>query len=683
MSTFHHTDTTFTLAADRYRLQLNRRGSILSLHGADSEEPLLAGEPHDLWRARQNNGLLHFASGCADPDYQWDEAKQTLALAYTGDGLDVTVYLRARPAHVDLWAAITRHHGDVIKYFFLPDRIEFPVDDLNQFLYPYTWGVSLSPAFFEAYKRYSTGYPGPMDFMHLDSTRGQLSLYGIQPVRDRTPYADDEPLLVPGRLEVSGVRRAGPPHGALGHGWNVWIEAGTTFTTPRYRLAVGDTWLESVRAYGEANEITRTLAEKTRALTETLKQSYIVKFEKDTFAEMRDTLEQLPAPAVVHFAGYLPNGFDRFYPKHLPINPEVGTGEDFAALCQRANELGHLVMPYTNYTWWCYDTPYLAEHGEAALQKRVDGYPILEHYYEQIGYTASQWSPIHQRIMFDEVETLRDYGIHILSVDQMAARPFRPPFMTEDYWWDHNPACPTPTGAIQGIADAAKRLDEMLPLSTEVWENGPVDYLVNWCMQFCGFHIAGVPGAGAQLNEAGAGGAGGDVRFAPLIHALAHDKTIFTWHDLAPATSAWNDYRLSLSLLLGFQLIYVEGARGEHARAHRKLFSAQRPPDAAHWPDADTREWLDWLHQLSTHVVSRYLGQPLHAFRYLTPQVAEALYGEVTITANLGDAPHALSDDITIAPNGFYARDETVEVGLLDRHHSRKGSAMRILRTHR
>lgn len=660
----HNEGRSFVVETPAYRSEIDRSGSLRSLT-LSGGVPLLTSNGRDAWRARQNNGQIRVPSQLPQPKRTWSNEEANLKLHFADHDLDVIVFFQFRARHIDLWAEIRRIEGDTLKYFFLPDGLEFPVDDLRQFLFPRTFGVSLSPDFFRSFRRMEGGYPGPMDFLHIDSVHGQLSLYGIQPLRDRTPFAHDEPFLVPGRLSVSGIRRRGPHAGLIGHGWNIWIKDGETFTTPRYRLAIVEDWWQGVRDYGEANQITRSLADKLGDDLNAVQRAYVVKFEKDTFAELAAALSRLPAPSIVHFAGHLPNGFDRYYPQHLPIHPDMGGGEGLASLCGDAQATGHKVMPYTNYTWWCYDTPYLTEHGTNALQQRVDGCPILEHYYEQIGYAASMWSPIHRRIMLDEVETFREYGVDILSVDQMSARPFRPPFMTEDYWWDHNPACPTPNAAVQGMADAAKVLSEMVPLSTEVWENGPIDYLTNWCMQFCAYHVEGFDSE--------------DTRFAPLIHALAHDKTIFTWHDLVPDTSVWNDYRLTLSLLLGFQLIYIEGSRGEPARAHRKLFVQDPTPDEAQWPDAETLDWLAWLHQLSTAICAHYIGQPLTSFSYQENQVLEATYGPVTIVANLKQTAHTFSDDVVIAAQGFYARHEGVEAGILDRFHEQSGERMRVL----
>jgi hypothetical protein len=161
---------------------------------------------------------------------------------------------------------------------------------------------------------------------------------------------------------------------------------------------------------------------------------------------------------------------------------------------------------------------------------------------------------------------------------------------------------------------------------------------------------------------------------------LAHDKTIFTWHDLAQETSTWNDYRLSLSLLLGFQLIYVEGSRGEPMRAHRNLF-AHYQPDDADWPDAATLDWLNWLHRLSITVVSQYIGQPLERFDYLADDVMRATYGPMTITANLGAAPYRLTDTVLISGEGFFARGAGVMAGILDQFGDQTGDRFRLLQT--
>lgn len=69
-------------------------------------------------------------------------------------------------------------------------------------------------------------------------------------------------------------------------------------------------------------------------------------------------LKMMP-PGLIHFVGFEPHGFDRWYPDYLPPNPQYGTGCTLALAMDAAKALGHLVMPYTNPTWWDVKAPTL------------------------------------------------------------------------------------------------------------------------------------------------------------------------------------------------------------------------------------------------------------------------------------------------------------------------------------
>ena len=178
-------------------------------------------------------------------------------------------------------------------------------------------------------------------------------------------------------------------------------------------------------------------------------------------------------------------GFDKEYPDHLPPNAAFGTPAAFSNFLAVCRQLGLLVMPYTNPTWWC-DHPrgptFLAA-GTAPLLVQLDGSLSYENYSGNDGYTVCHWHPAVQaanRVTRGQFTT--NYPVDVLFEDQCGARTWQ---------YDLNPASPTPYAYAAGIASRVAEDSQVLPLSTE---NG-WDRLVNHESQFCGMTWGIVPTA--------------------------------------------------------------------------------------------------------------------------------------------------------------------------------------------
>jgi len=450
------------------------------------------------------------------------------------------------------------------------------------------------------------------DFWHLDSTAGKLTCYGLQP---------DAEIFVPAQLET-GADAAGA---YFSRGWQTFVRAGERWTAPTVRFVVGRSMPEAARAYVAANGMTRTLAEKMRPeILERFRQSILLKYQGRCEDQIR-ALPRLPGPCVLHHSNYLKGGFDKQYPDHLPVNPSFGSPEEFATLLRLAKEAGHLMMPYTNPTWWCDKPrgPTFVKYGEAPLLIGLDGRKQMERYSSNVGWTTTLW---HPAVAAANAEILRqfteDYPVDILFQDQVGARRFR---------YDLNPASPTPHAYTQGLLELARHDSAVVPLGTE---NG-YDRLINYESLFCGLTWSIVPTEGGpswrrlwrEQYPAST------YRVSPLALRMAHDKCAFAHHDLGqfvttPEVLAW-------TLALGYQLSY------------------RISPEALDLPAK--RHWLAWLSRLQRSIVSRLMTEPLDEWTYLTGDVIRARYGPVTIVANVGPQPYALNARTTLAGYGFLA----------------------------
>jgi hypothetical protein len=492
----------------------------------------------------------------------------------------------------------------------------------------YPFYYELRPTY---YYSYGTPYPPAFaDFLHLDADAGSVSLYGVQPMRWEPWEGSDNPaaVFVPGRLAWGGDERGGYCERAFG----TYVRHGSRWQSPIVRLVLGNPAAEDLNTYCQANQITRSLESKmSPAVLAAFKRSVLV-FLDGTCDEMSASLDLLPAPSLIHFTRYLKGGFDKQYPDHLPPNPEFGTPAEFRALLSRCRELGHLVMPYTNPTWWCDHPrgPTFLREGEAPLLRRLDGSLSYERYGTNDGYTVCPWHPAAQTANRLTVRQFTDdYPIDVLFQDQCGAR---------DWQYDMNPASPSPLAYSEGLVSRVAEDSRKRPLSTE---NG-WDRIVNYESQLCGMTWSIVPTQDAPAWRTFLKG-----RFPPqtweifpLAQYVAHGKVAMVHHDLGQSVT--DDEVLAWTLGLGYSLSYRISPS-----------SLERP---------SSREWLRWLDRLQKSVCARFVGEPVLAFaqdRGADPAFEDdgllrAVYGPVEVVANL-NGRQMRSGGYELASHGFRA----------------------------
>ncbi len=481
------------------------------------------------------------------------------------------------------------------------------------------------------YLNYNTPYPAAFaDFFHLDTQVGSASIYRVQP-RQHAPWEganNPEVIFVPGRLACGGDEQGG----YCDRVFATYVPAGETWRSPRVRLAIGHSAAEDLRAYCAANMINRSLEDKMPAETlEKFKNSVMVYYAGNC-REKLENLELLPVPSQIHFADYLKGGFDKEYPDHLPPHPNFGTPEELRTFFDRSQELGHLVMPYTNPTWWCDGPkgPTFTQEGEAPLLRNLDGSLSRERYAANEGYTICHWHPAVQAANREIVRQFtEDYPVDILLQDQCGARRWR---------YDTNPASPTPYAYTEGMLSMIAEDCKIKPLSTESgW-----DQVVNYESQLCGMSWSIVPTEGGPQWRT-------LMKYQyppetweifPLAQHIAHDKVAMLYHDLGQFVT--NREVLAWTLGLGFCMSY-------RVRAETLKQDARR-------------EWLKWLDRIQKSVCSRYVGKPIRAFEHDRSSAADlqddgimrATYGSVEIIANLGPEVR-VENHHELAPHGFYA----------------------------
>jgi hypothetical protein len=451
----------------------------------------------------------------------------------------------------------------------------------------YSFYRELVPARFLSY---GNEYPPAFaDFLHLSTNAGSLALYGVQPQVHAAWAGAKDPaaLFIPGRIACGGEEGGGFMSRAFG----THVVAGANWTSPAVRLDFTATAQQALREYAAANRIAKGLDQKMRPDVLKKFKDAVLLYLGGPCREKQGALERLPVPTMIHFADYLKGGFDKEYPDHLPPNAGFGTAAELKTLFEQARARGHLIMPYTNPTWWCDHPrgPTFVKHGEAPLSKGLDGKPYYERYTDNDGWTICFWHPaVQEANRLTRKQFTEEFPVDVLFQDQVGARTWR---------YDTNAASPTPYAYADGMVSQAAEDAAVVPLATEAgW-----DRVVNYESQLCGLSFSLVPTHPAPawrrlLIE----------RFPretwdvfPVVGYLAQDKCGLLMHDLGQFVT--NDEVLAWTLGLGFMLSYRASGTG-----------LENP---------ETLAWLQWLARLQKSAAARYVGTPLDEFHFEWLQV--------------------------------------------------------------
>ena len=493
------------------------------------------------------------------------------------------------------------------------------------------------------YYRYGTDYPaGFADFFGFEARAGRASVFRVAP-RTWKPWAagaDANAIFVPGRLACGGDERGG----WCERPFCPYVPAGRTWRSPEVRIRVGHAAADDLKVYCRANHIRRRLDEKMpAAVLAKFRRAVLVKYDGPC-RELLANLGRLPAGSLIHFSDYLKGGFDKEYPDHLPPNAGFGTGEELRAFCDEARRRGHLLMPYTNPTWWCDGPrgPTFRAGGEAPLLRKLDGELSPERYGRNTGFTICHWHPAVREANARTVRQFtRQYPMDVLFQDQCGARGWR---------HDTNPASPAPHAYVEGLLSMVQEDCRSVPLSTESGWDGVVEYE----SQLCGLSWSIVPTEGGPawrtLMKHEIDPAVWEV--FPLAQHVAHDKTAMLYHDLGQFVT--NRQVVAWTLGLGFCMSYRTRAAG--------------------LADEGRRSWLAWLDRLQKSICSRYVGEPIRSFAHERDAdaaaeddgVLRATWGPVAVVANLSAAPRTVAGR-PLAGFGFHAAAAGMRAGCLRR----------------
>lgn len=614
--------------ADYYELGFRKAdGRLLYIVDKTTGQQVSPGNVHGPWVLQFSDGTWLDGEYFSPTNparrftYAWDAQSETLTLTYDATGThacDITITINPTDGpEVDSTLAITNQSGHTVELLAYPVQLSFLRSTIEGVYVPYMEGMRLLPSFFASHD-YQSRYPGQMfaDFAYTELSNGSFAVYCVH---------DPQAPLWPSEWLILRDGYAGGV-GKYHHDYEVAIGTGQQWTSPVTVLSIGSSLAEAMDAYWTRNghDAIPTLEEKLGApLFDKLAGAVLLK--RDflqggwTFASFQSFMSSLPEENLLHFVAFWPVGFDEHYPDYLPPHPALGSLSDFQNLVAAARAAGHLVMPYTNPTWWDDQSPTLANLGTGIVARDRSGALIYEYYGSHGGYVVS---PYAAEVIARQDQTRDEFTITVpcdlLFEDQVGARQ-RPEYAA-------HPDAPDPSLYTQGLVEVAERSASRLPIMTE----GGFDRLTWHESGFCNSHTIGWHWWPESTYTA-----------YPLAPLWAHENLYFNAHNLANEVMANDLPLLTYYLSMGYSLSH----------------------DLASL-DAD---WLAVLDCYQKHLIAHLVGQGMSSFEYLpTDGRTRTTFGNgVIITANrTGTA--MTQDGHVIAPQGFLAqRDGHVLGGVL------------------
>lgn len=570
---------------------------------------------------------------------------------------DVEVFTKTLPdGSLEASAKVTPKTGIVTEMFF-PARLEFEAKDVKRFVYPgrgnETMGLAFNSKFFSARRSYRVPYP-PLfaDWARLETVAGaSVQIWGVQKRGGFEPWKNPNPF-VPG-FACTGADGKGK--GYYDHSYAMFAKKGETASTPRIRIAEGGDIDSALAVYMRENGLGRSLKEKCavhpdpKFLEKMAASPMFLMFGKCT--EVSRATERLPVPTMVHLHAYMKHGFDKGYPDFLPPRPGFGTIEEMKELVAKVKAQGNLFCPYTNPCWWG-DEPGSQTFIEAGMDPIVlkrDGKPQTLVYGPNKGFNVTYFHPAVQAANRKTRDVFRkDFGIDIMFQDQCGSLP---------WFWDFNPASPSPTAHTEGMISIVEEDSRLMPLSTEDGWDMVADNEVG--LTGCAWKTIPLEEMNRRtLFKQGSFPADTYV-LEPVAARMFRDKLMFYHHDLAGFTT--NERVLAWVLALGYNVVVA--------------YRATQMED-----DPWTIPWYGWLHAIQSKVLAKTVGGKVEFFehdrrplleRNIDPAVpyddgvVRAVYGGIRFLVNLGDIPRVV-DGKKLAPYGWWIEGKGVRAGKLE-----------------
>ena len=607
--------------ADYYEVAFRKAdGRILYMIDKTTGQEVSPGNVHGPWVMRFSNGTWLDGQNFSPTNssrlfsYSWDAQASELTLTYVATGtvactVTLTIGVTEGP-ELDTELVVQNQSSYEIELMAYPVQLSFRRAQIDGVYVPYIEGMRLLPNFFESYE-FSSGYPGQMfaDFTYTDLTVGSFAFYCLHDMQ--SPLRPSDWLILKDDTYGGGVSK-------YHHDYELAVGPGEQWQSPVTVLSIGSTLDEAMASYWtrSGHDGMPTLEQKLgTSLFNKLANAVLIKRDmlqgSWTFASFQSFLSNLPANNLLHLVAFWPVGFDEYYPDYLPPHSSLGTLSDLQNLVAFARSTGHLVMPYTNPTWWDNESPTLASLGTGIVARNRSGGLIYETYGgSHGGYVVSPHAAdVIARQDQTRLEFTQTVPCDLLFEDQVGAR---------GPMYDGNPAASNPMLYNQGLIDVAARSASYLPIMSE----GGFDRL-SWSESgYCNSHTIGWHWWPTSTYTS-----------YPMGPLWAHENLYFTAHNLAGSVMANDLSSMTYYLSVGYSFSH----------------------DLASY----NADWLEVLDCFQKHLVSSLVGREMSSFEDLavSGQTRTTFAEGTEITANLTGSAMA-QDNHVVAANGFIAERE-------------------------
>lgn len=636
-------------------------GAILALVDRSNGETLVRSvEGANLWSASflysyQSADSGDFSPGSAQKfSYEWDVSAQTLRMIYSPDpaetkNVSVTVEVAADEANAfQLQMTMDNHWGYEASEIRFPQGLRFERDAVQAALLPIMPGIELNKGFFERGANYEVIYPGwPgvfADFMAVSLAQGNVALYAT---------SETEPF-VPVFYGLNFTHCPGEAWVCYTHNIRPRAKSGTQWQSPVFHLRVGEDWRASIDAYRVDSGIAQSpsLEEKLGPLFETVTASPLYKADADQlsipFERYAALLRRIPEPGILHLMAYGPGGFDRNYPDFLPPDERFGTTDDLSDMAVQAREMGFLVMPYINPTWWDRKSPTLSNLPQGTRLQDVtamndQGLQFEECYgcpaNPRYGYVVSPQSPFVQERLARLIGDIDAADIaDLLFEDQIGARAAI---------YDYGPAAPSGDSYLQGWLEHTRQYADNR-LATE----GGFDELVPTQV---GMHMSVL--LPDRRGETNAWWGEGNWKYYPFVVQAAGDKVLFYQHNLAPESFTHGKATLLWNMAMGYQL------------SHDLVKST--------FGGGVAGEMLPVVGAFQRYVMAEYAGRQATGFTRINESITQTSYDDLDVYANWDARKTFRLGDHSVPGYGFLVlkKDGSLTAGLFNNYNGLELSA--------
>ena len=526
---------------------------------------------------------------------------------------------------------------------YATDEVRFPADlsftraNMQEALLPILPGIVLEDSFFKQAANYEINYPGYpgvfADFVALKLTSGQFAMY-------TTPGGQP---LYPTVIGFNASSCANGYSTCYTHSFKPKAADGSVWTSPQVVIRIGQDWQQSIQAFRQDDGLADAPSIQTKLgdLYEPVIQSPMYKADNSQlnlkFKDYPAYLASVPTPGILHLVAFQPRGFDRNYPDFIPPNPDYGTTADLSAMFKQVKEMGFVVMPYTNPTWWDEKAPTLMKLPAGTSLSDVAtlnemGMQIEECYgcpgSPKYGYVVSPYS----KVVTDRLDLLmkqitQDVPSDMVFEDQIGARAAV---------FDYGKTPPSADMYLQG------------------WLDHTAKYSANHLMTELGFDRL-------VMTEVGLDGSvllpertnltmnwwwNGTWHYYPFVGMAARDKVLFYQHDLAPETFTQQKSTLTWNAAMGYMTGY--------------------DPFKAAFGGGKGDPFIQVAAAFQRDVFATYAAERVTDYVNVQPDVTRTTFETVAVTANWSTQESYTQDGFELAPQGLLvqAQDGSLTAGI-------------------